>query len=301
MKNVLITGGTGLVGTRLTELLLEKGYSVSLLDRKKSGVTGQITRYHWDPEKGEIDEKGILQADYMINLAGASIAGKRWTAERKKELYNSRVGGTMLLFKKLETLNHRLKAFVSASAIGYYGDQGDKWLTENMPPGNDFLAKLCVDWEAQAQKVAGLGIRTVICRTAIVLSLRGGALPEMTKSMQFGVVAYLGDGKEYYSWIHLDDLCRFYIAALENEQLAGVYNVTGNDPVPHKELILAVREAKKSHALVVPAPEFALKIALGEMADSLVASHRCSNEKLRKSGFELKYPNLRDALRNLYS
>lgn len=301
MKNVLITGGTGLVGTRLTEMLLEKGCSVSLLDRKKTDLTGKIKRYHWDAEKGTLSEEAILQADYIINLAGAGIAEKRWTAERKKELYNSRVAGTMLLFKKLEALKHPLKAFVSASAIGYYGDQGDKWLTENMSSGNDFLAKLCVDWEAQAQKIAGLGIRTVICRTSIVLSLRGGALPEMTKSMQFGVATYLGDGKEYYSWIHLDDLCRFYIAALEDEKLSGAFNATGNDPVPHKELILAVREAKKSNAIVVSAPEFALKIALGEMSKALLASQRCSNEKIRKSGFELKYPTLSDALKNLYA
>ncbi len=299
--NVLITGGTGLIGKRLSEMLQEKGYSVSFLSRGKTDVKRKIKVYHWNPDKGELDETAIRNADYIINLAGASVAGGRWTQKRKEEIYHSRVAGTMLLAQKLKERNHLLKAFVNASAVGYYGDKGGKLLTETDPAGNDFLAGVCKDWEAQAQTVAALGIRTVICRIGIVLAKEGGALPELEKSMRFGVAAYLGSGSQYYSWIHIDDMCRIFLHAIENEKMNGVYNAVGNNPVTNKELVHSIQQAKGSHSLAIPAPAFALKIMLGEMSEVILGSQRCVNEKLLKAGFEFRFTNLQNALSALYA
>jgi len=299
--NVLITGGTGLIGKRLSAMLLEKGYSVSFLSRGKTDISGTIKTYHWNPEKGELDDTAIRNAHAIINLAGASIADGRWTAKRKNEIYTSRTAGTMLLAHKLKELNHPLKVFVNASAVGFYGDKGGKWLTETDNSGNDFLASVCKDWEAKAQTVSALGIRTVICRIGIVLAREGGALPELEKSMRFGISAYLGDGRQYYSWIHLDDVCRIFIHALENEKMNGAYNAVGNNPVTNKELLRAIQKAKGAHALTVTAPAFALKIILGEMSEAILGSQRCVNEKLGKLGFEFRFTNLQNALSALYA
>ena len=243
-ENVLITGGTGLIGRRLTEILLQEGFSVSHLSRSGKNLNGKIKTYHWNPAKAELDDESIQHADYIINLAGSSIADGRWTAKRKEEICNSRVAGARLLAGRLKKLNHPLKAFISASAVGYYGDTGSNWLDEEQLQGSDFLARVCAGWESESLTIAGLGIRTVICRIGIVLAREGGALPEMEKSMRFGVAAYLGSGEQYYSWIHIEDLCRIFLYAIKNEKMSGVFNAVGNNPVTNKELVAAIKQAK---------------------------------------------------------
>jgi len=301
MENVLITGGTGLIGKKLSTLLLQEGYSVSHLSRSKSNHSGEIKTFHWNIGLGEMDENAIKNADHIIHLAGASVAGGRWTKERKEELCLSRIGSAMLLFSKLKKLNHPLKTFISASAVGYYGDGKDKWLAEDVPHGNDFLANLCNDWESQTLQIKSLGIRTVVFRIGIVLSREGGALPELARSMNFGAAVYMGDGRQYLSWIHLDDLCRAFLFAIKNKNMEGIYNATAHEPATNREMIDAIKKAKKSPALVLPAPAFALKLALGEMSLALLAGQRCSSEKLRHGGFEFQHPDLANALHHLYS
>lgn len=294
--NVLITGGTGLIGKRLTELLLQEGYQVIYLSRSRKKFTGSIPTYHWNIGEGQIDDEAIRNADHIVHLAGASIAGGRWTAKRKEDMYLSRIGSTKLLLRQLKNAKHHVKTFISASAVGYYGDGKDKWLTEEAPAGNDFLAKLCSDWEAETQKVNSLGIRTVIYRIGIVLSRNGGALPELARSMNFGVATYLGSGNQYLSWIHIDDLCRAFLFAIKNNQMNGVYNAVAPSPVTNREMTDAIRRAKKIPAIVLPAPAFALKLALGEMSQALLTGQRCSSEKLLKAGFKFSYPRLDKAL-----
>ena len=288
------------MGTRMAELLTEKGYSVSLLSRSRKKKINGYRAYYWDVDEGEIEDEAIVAADHIIHLAGANIAGKRWTPERKKELYNSRILSALLIHKKLEEVQNKVQTFISANAVGYYGDSGDAWKKENDPAGNDFLANLCKDWQEQALKIGNLGIRTVVFRNGIVLTDEGGALPEMTKTQSVGVLGYLGDGRQFYSWIHLDDICRMYIHAIERKELSGPFNAVSPDPVRHQELMAAVKDATDSNAILMPVPGFALRIGVGEVADSLLASVRCSSEKIEGTGFEYLYPDLDEALEAIY-
>jgi uncharacterized protein (TIGR01777 family) len=294
---ILITGGTGLVGSRLAEMLQKEGHTVFFLSRSKKENTGSIRNFLWNIDSGEMDDEAILQADAIIHLAGASIAQGRWTARRREELYMSRIGSTRLLYNRLKNLNHRVKTFISASATGYYGNGKSNWLTEDSPPGSDFLASLCRDWEQEAQHIAMLSIRTVIFRIGIVLSRQGGALPELAKSFRFGVAAFLGDGSQYLSWIHIDDLCRAFLFALKNENMAGVYNATSPVPATNREMTETIRTVKNSLAPLLPAPAFALRLALGEMSEALLTGQRCSSEKLMNAGFRFEYSDLKKALK----
>jgi len=299
MDTVLITGGSGLIGQRLSKRLLSDGYQVAILSRLKR-KSNDIQYYQWEPERQRIEEEAIKGADYIVHLAGAGIAEKRWTKKRKAELYNSRIHSTQLLYDTLKNTASKLKAFISSSAIGFYGNRKNQWLTEDVQAGNDFLAGICKDWEAQANKLNELGIRTVINRTGIVLSREGGALPELEKPMSFGIAPYLGSGQMYYSWIHVDDVIGIIMHEIKND-LQGIFNMVAPPPVKNKDLMKAIVKAKKSHALIVPAPELALKLALGEMAQTILGSQRCSANKIAESGYRFLFPELEDALLELYS
>lgn len=299
METVLISGGSGLVGTRLTERLLHKGYKVAHLSRSAEGPK-QVEVFTWDVEQGVLDEEAVTHADHIIHLAGAGIADKRWTDDRKKEIINSRVKSAELIIEKLKQTGHRPKSFISASAVGYYGDRGHHFMTEEDKPGKGFLSQVCVAWEDAVQPTADMGIRLVIMRTGIVLSSRGGALVEIAKPVNFHLGSYLGDGNQYYSWIHIDDMCSMYIQAIENASYTGVYNAVGPDPKRNKVLTKAVADAKQKSAVMLPAPEFALRLALGEMADTVLDSTRVSSEKIEKAGFKFQYSDLSSALQDIY-
>ena len=299
-NHVLITGGSGLVGSRLTELLLAQNYSVSHLSRSPGNPSSPVTTYQWDIKKQSIDPQALAEADYVIHLAGAGVADQRWTDERKQAILSSRTESTKLLHDAIAQEPSTIKAFVSASAIGIYGaDTGEKLLTEESPAASDFLANVVAHWEAAVDAVEALGIRTVKYRIGIVLSPDGGALPPIARTVRWGVGAPLGSGEQYLSWIHIDDLCRLFIYALENEQVAGVYNAVGPQPVTNQQLTQAVARALHRPLWMPNVPGFALKLALGELATAVLGGNRVSCQKIEDAGFGHKFDKVEVALADL--
>ncbi len=299
METVLITGGSGLVGTRLSQLLIEEGYNVIHLGRKKARK-GNIITYQWDVDSQTLEVEALLRADHIIHLAGAGVMDGRWTEERKKEIIRSRVATAKLLIDQLKKNDFHPKTFVSASAVGYYGNRGSELLDENATAGTDFLAEVCKAWEAAVQPVKELGTRLVINRIGIVLSSQGGALPQTAKPIQFGIGATLGDGKQYVPWIHIDDLCRQFIFSIKNEKLEGVYNATAPQPVTNKELTESIATALGKKTLSAPAPAFVLRLAMGEMADAILGGQRTTSMKIQDAGFGFQHPILVPALQDIY-
>ncbi|MEM9389222.1 MAG: TIGR01777 family oxidoreductase [Bacteroidota bacterium] len=298
-KTVLITGGSGLVGSRITELLLEKGFKVKWLSRR-SGKKGQVEVYPWHIEKGTIDVRCLDNTDYIVHLAGAGVADKKWTKERKKEILESRTHSTQLLKTTLASNTHNVKAFVSASAIGFYGwNSGGIWKKEESRFGDDFLATVTKAWEAEVDEVEKLGVRTVKLRIGIVLSEKGGALKEITKPIKLGAGAALGSGDQYMSWIHVDDLSNMFIHALENDEVTGVYNAVGPNPVMNKELSKQSAKVLGKPFFLPNVPGFVLKLMLGEMASMVLGGSRVASEKIEATGFEFAFPELNPALEDL--
>jgi uncharacterized protein (TIGR01777 family) len=297
-KNILITGASGLVGTRLTELLLQKQYQVSHLGRNRKH--GKIPSFQWNAETGEMDEDTFNGIDAIIHLAGAGVADKRWTQAQKKEILESRTKSTALLFEKLKTRTHAVKTMVCASAIGYYGfGESDEILTEQNLPGSDFLAQVTKHWEEEADKISNLGIRVVKLRIGIVLSDKGGALTQMTAPVKWGVGASLGSGKQWISWIHLDDLCNMFIKAVEDEKLVGPFNATGINYCTNQELTKAIAKVLAKPLWLPPVPGFVLKIILGEMADMVLNGSKVSSQKIQQTGFVHQFKNLEEAVADL--
>lgn len=294
MPGVLITGGSGLVGTHLSKWLVQKGYKVAHLGRRP-GTKNGITTYKWDYAGGYIDKAAFSGIDYIVNLAGASVAGGRWTPKRKKELYDSRVYSTRLLYETVKDEKIPLKKFISASAVGYYGSNPGL-NTEDTAAGGDFLSKVCADWENEAHKFSALNIPLAVFRIGIVLAPDGGFIKEMGKPIKMGFGAILGTGKQLISWIHIDDLCAMILRAIEDESFTGTYNAVSHKPVSNEEVTRAM--AKKLHRpLWLPkVPAFALKLILGGMSYELLVSHNASSKKLLDSGFKFKYPELDAAL-----
>ncbi len=299
MPTVLIAGGTGLIGAHLSETLTHKGYKVIHLSRTRKKVAPYPT-YTWDPAKGLVQDEAIQQADYVINLAGAGVADKRWSKSWKKRITGSRVDSTLTLINAFKRLGRQPKAFVSAAAMGYYGDTGDRWATESDPAGRGFLSESCTAWENAIQESTRAGWRTVGLRIGIVLSAQGGALPKLALLVRFFTGAYFGSGRQWYSWIHIDDLCRLFIHALENESMNGFYNGVSPGPVTNREMVKKIAKALRKPVLMIPIPAFLLRIALGEMADTILFSTRVSAEKTVASGFQFAFPELDGALGEVY-
>lgn len=297
-ESVLIAGGTGLIGERLAQLLIQEGYKVSFLSRKKHNH-GNISVYEWDIDNNIIDENAILCSDYIINLAGEGIASGRWTEERKKRIIESRTKSATLLLKTCQKLNHFPKAYISAAAIGYYGNRGSEILDEESSTGEGFLAESCRAWENAAQSWIETGVRTIICRIGIVLSIRGGALAETLKPIKFGLATYFGNGKQYTSWIHLDDLCGIFLRALEDEEMHGTYNAVAPNPVSNKEFTRCLSKAYPTPSFLFPVPSFLLRIILGETADVVLTGSIVSSAKVEQQGFVFQFPDLLPALKDL--
>jgi uncharacterized protein (TIGR01777 family) len=306
MSKVLITGGTGLLGTALTRMLLEKGHEVIILTRtaKRSG-NAACSYAVWNVEAQTIDSKAVAAADYIIHLAGAGVADKRWTNSRKKEIVDSRTQSSALLVTALAKVPNQVKAVVSASAIGYYGDDAKrppkrKSFTEDMRADKAFLGETCRLWEESIDPVQNAGIRLVKLRIGIVLSNDGGALPEFKKPIKFGIAGVLGSGQQIISWIHIDDLCRMLVFAIERENLQGVYNAVAPAPVRNKDLTILLAEKMKGRFFVhAHVPVFVLKAMLGEMSIEVLKSTTVSCEKIRTAGFDFKYATIEAALDQL--
>jgi len=302
MQTVLITGGTGLVGKALGQALLAKGYQVIILTRETSRQSSiaNLTYANWNVEQQTIDKQALASADYIIHLAGAGVADKRWTAKRKKEILDSRVNSSKLIVDSLQTVQHNVKAVVCASAIGWYGPDAvvpnPTPFVETDQPHADFLGSTCKLWEGSIEPVTAAGIRLVKLRTGIVLSKDGGALKEFLKPLKFGVAAILGNGKQVISWIHMDDLVSIYIAAIEKEKMSGAYNAVAPVPVSNKQLTLTLAKSRKKFFIPIHVPSFILKIVLGEMSVEVLKSTTVSSAKMESTGFIFSFSAIDKAL-----
>ena len=299
---VLITGGTGLIGSRLAEMLIDSGYEVALLSREPA-KSSHYRSFRWDPTGGVIDEAAVPYANYIVSLAGASVSDGKWTDERKRDIMTSRLSGLALLHRELAKPGHHVEAFISASAIGVYGDTADALLTEESPPGlptHDFLADVAHQWELAAAPIAALGIRTVVPRIGIVLSTEGGALPQIARPVKLGAGAALGSGRQYMSWIHRDDICRLFIAMLEDPAWRGTYNAVAPLPVTNQQFTETLAHVLHRPLLLPKVPAFGLKLAMGEMSEIVLGSQNASAAKVLARGFQFEYPELRGALEALY-
>lgn len=299
-QTVLITGGTGSIGRRLTQLLLQQGYQVAYLSRSNKAIP-DVTVYQWDINKGHVDPQAIATADHIIHLAGAGIADERWTDQRKEEILKSRTQSTELLAQALTRNKHHVKSFIASSAIGYYGaDTGDRPMTETSVGGTDFMAQVVRAWERSEEQVAALGIRTVKLRTGVVLTMTGGALPKLAQPVKLGAGAPIGSGQQYISWIHLDDLCRMYIQALTDESWQGVYNAVAPSPVTNETLTRAIADVLHRPMILPNIPTFVIKLLYGEMAIVVTGGNYVLNKRIaEETSFAFEYPDLTKALENL--
>ncbi len=304
MQTVVITGGTGLIGKTLTRQLADKGYHVIILTRSvrdKKG-SGQIRYAAWDIEKQTIDEKVLQDADFIIHLAGAGVVEKKWTPEYKKEIVDSRTLSSKLITDTLKKHPHKVKAIISASATGWYGAdvQAHQYFTETDKHATDFLGETCFLWEQSVNTAEAMNIRVCKIRTGIVLSNEGGALTEFKKPIQMGVAAILSSGKQMISWIHIDDLCRLYIYAMENTSLSGSYNAVAPTPVTNKTLMLTLAKALRGKFFIpLHVPAFVLKIMLGARSTEVLKSVTVSCDKIKKAGFTFLYPSIESAINAL--
>lgn len=307
MTTILITGGTGLIGKALTHALLEKNYKVIVLSRQTNQPqqqTANLSFASWNADDQTINKEAISKADYIVHLAGAGVADKRWTKKRKQEIIDSRVRSGELLVKALQDITNKIKAVISASAIGWYGADpvipNPKPFREDDPHDNSFLGETCKLWEDSIEPVKNSGKRLVKLRTGIVLSNAGGALKEFRKPLRFGVASILGDGKQMISWIHIDDMVRLYITAIEDETLNGVYNAVAPKPVSNKELAMQLARIQRGNFFIpVHVPSFVLRSVVGEMSIEVLKSTTVSCDKIHYTGFIFLYPSLDAALKNL--
>lgn len=298
-SKVLITGGSGLIGRNLTSVLLEAGFSVSHLSRHNNHF-GKVRVFRWDPDKLVLDPEILSDVDFIINLAGTNIGEKRWTRRRKKEILNSRIKSTGLLYKTVSENSYKPKAFISASAVGYYGSiTSDRIFTEVDPPANDFLGNTCRLWEEEADQFKKSGIRSVKIRTAVVLDKSDSALSRLLKFATLGVFPVLGRGYQYLPWIHLSDLCNIYLKAILDEKMEGSYNAVAPEHITQGQFMRRMAEVMNRQFIHPPVPAIMLKLYLGEMANVVLEGSRISSDKIQNAGFRFLFSDVRDALENI--
>lgn len=305
MATVLITGGTGTIGRALTNDLLNRNYKVIVVSRRLQKSTNSNMSYAlWDVEKQTIDTEAIKAADFIIHLAGAGVADKRWTAKRKQEILQSRTQSCALLAAALKNNPHHVKAVISASAIGWYGPDTSLSIkhpfTEDAPSSPDFLGNTCKAWEESLQPIEEQNIRVVKLRTGIVLTPAGGALPEFMKPAKLGFATIMGNGKQFVSWIDIEDLVRMYVFAIENDSVKGAFNAVAPNAITNKELMISLtRKIRGKFYMTMHIPAFALKLLLGEMSIEILKSTRVSAAKIQNSGFTFLYPSFNAVLEKL--
>ncbi len=295
MANILVTGGSGLIGNALTRALRPEGHSVRWLSRT-SGMTDGVQRFAWDIDRGTVDPAALNGVDHIIHLSGAGIADKRWTEARMRELHASRGGAARLLLKVATENGTQPKSFISASGIGYYGAvTTDHVFAESDPAGTDAIARLTKDWEEAADEWNPT-CRVVKMRTPMVLAREGGALKRLSVPFRFGLGAALGSGKQWMPWVHVDDLVTAYMRAVTDEGMHGAYNVVGAEQPTNTDFMRAVAKALDRPFFLPNVPAFALRSVLGEMSTILLEGSRASNARLLSTGLDLNFANLGMAL-----
>ena len=294
--NVLIAGGTGLIGTRLCRFLLGSGWKVRILTRGKN-YKGKIPFAEWDPSQHRIPPSAFDGITHVINLAGASIAGGRWTENYKEKILQSRLDATQTLKDAIRQFGNEVKAYVGASAVGYYGNRGDELLTENSSEGNGFLSSVVTAWEAAA---SGSVVRTVLMRNGLVLTANGGALPPMARPVK-SFIAPVIDGNQFLSWIHIDDLCALYMEAMKNNSWSGVMNAVAPESLRYRDFMKILKKVLNPKALTVPVPVGLIKLILGEQSTLILDSTRVQPSVALKNGFQYKYADPETALRQIYA
>ena len=300
MSRVLITGGRGLVGQHLCGMLLDRGYEVAILSRR-AGPDSKIVHHTWNIDRNTVDREAINNSDFIIHLAGVNMGGKRWTKKRKSRIIDSRTKSAELIFNNIDSHHNKLKAFISASAIGYYGARtSEQIFHETDPPAGDFLGQTCEQWETAADLFNGIGVRTVKIRTGIVLSKQGGALSKFKIPVQLGFGSAISHGRQYMPWIHLDDLCGIYIKALEDQTMTGAYNAVAPEHITNRGFTRKMARVLHKPFWFPNIPAFIMKLFFGEMSVMLLSGSRISSEKIKAAGFTFQYPDLDGALYELY-
>ena len=294
VETVLITGASGLVGRHLSAILKEKGYRVLTLTRNPDGEGA----FAWDPENNYLDAEALYQTDHIVHLAGASIGDKRWSPQRKEEILSSRVNSGMLLFHKCVENGIHLKSFVTASAVGYYGD-GDVF-TEADPAGKGFLDSVCEQWEQVTDLFQEAGVRTVRIRTGIVLAADGGILPQMALPVRMGLGTPMGSGKQFIPWIHIQDLCQIYAQAIQDKSWTGAFNAVAPEPATNRSFTKALARLFHKPYWPISVPSLPLKWVLGERSELLLKGSRVASVKLSEKLYIFRFGNLESALKNLY-
>ncbi len=297
--NCLLTGATGFIGRRLTDRLLADGHSVNYLARQRSNDLDSRAAFHYWDRKEEPRLESVPRLDAVFHLAGEPVA-QRWTAEVKARIVESRVGGTAKLVAAIGKLRYKPSVFVSTSAVGLYGDRGDEILTEQSAPGQGFLADVCKDWEREAGRAREFGLRVVLLRVATVLGKNGGALKPMSVPFKLGIGGRFGDGKQWMPWIHLDDLVSLYIFAAQVSAAEGPLNAAAPETVTNEQFTKTLGKVLGRPTLI-PAPRFALRAVLGELAGFVLGSQRVIPEATERAGFAFQYGRLEPALRQILS
>lgn len=296
--NILISGGTGFIGTELRKYFLKKGGFITVITRSPEKYASEAAKNQVFIDWGSDLADAMEEADVVINLVGESIFGKPWTDKVKKRLYSSRIENTRRLVEAAEKAGNRPELFVSASGVNYYGDRGEEALDESEPPGTGFLSRLCVDWEKAAQPVEGLGIRLVIFRNGVVFERGGGAFQYLLPIFKFGLGGPLGDGTQYFPWIHMLDVARAVEFVIEHEEVRGPVNLAAPNPVTMNEFTDTLGE-ELHRPTIFRVPEFALRLVLGEAAGPLLESVRAQPKALQQAGFEFRFRHLKEALSDI--
>jgi len=299
MEKVLITGGSGLIGRHLIPKLIDKGYEVVVLSRYESHDS-EVRTFWWDVEEQEVEEGALENVDHIIHLAGANIGEKRWTVRRKMILMDSRIKSALLIFEELKKTKVKLKSFISASAIGYYGAiTADKIFSESDPPADDFIGQLCSYWERSADKFKELKVRTVKLRTGLVLTPDEGVLVKMIFPINAGFGSPLGSGKQFSPWIHIDDLCEIYIQAITMRKMSGSYNAVSPDHINNKVFTHAIAHSINKKLWMPNVPSGLIRLMFGKMADIILNGSRLSAKKIVDTGFTYKFRTINEALQDL--
>ena len=298
MEGVLITGGTGLLGTKIAEILNNKGFRVHILGRMASKKK-PIPAFEWHYQQEKIDPLAFDNIQHIIHLAGANVGEDRWTIQRKKEIMESRVNSAHFLFDYIQKNKIKIDSFVSGSATGFYGDTGDYLNTETDKKGIGFLADVCDEWEKAANKFEALNARVVKIRTGVVLSQEGGALPKIILSLKGNIGTVLGSGNQYYSWIHIDDIANIFVEAILNPKMEGIYNGVSPQPVIFSAIIDSAAKAMNKKHINITIPSFALKLAMGEQSAIVLDSCKVSAQKIMDADFQFQFPSIEMAMKDL--